>query len=98
MKFSMNKSSCVIRCLTAGFANYRDYAFKLYKRFDYTPEDCYRFHEAVAAGGSPVSYSEQRRDDASGATASQDTVDPKGRPTLRHSVRISFVWGGTDIK
>jgi oligoendopeptidase F len=31
----------------AGFANYRDYKFKELGRFDYTPEDCFRFHEAV---------------------------------------------------
>ncbi|MCS7004351.1 MAG: M3 family oligoendopeptidase [Cytophagales bacterium] len=33
--------------LNAGFANYRDYAFKLRSRYDYTPQDCFRFHEAV---------------------------------------------------
>ncbi len=31
----------------AGFPNYRDYKFKELGRFDYTPEDCFRFHEAV---------------------------------------------------
>jgi len=31
----------------AGFANYRDYKFEELGRFDYTKEDCYRFHEAV---------------------------------------------------
>src|ERR1700722_15719576 len=29
----------------AGFANYRDYMFRKRERFDYTPEDCVRFHE-----------------------------------------------------
>jgi len=33
--------------LNAGFGNYRDYRFKQLGRFDYTPEDCYQFHEAV---------------------------------------------------
>jgi len=33
--------------LNAGFANYRDYKFQELGRFDYTKEDCYRFHEAV---------------------------------------------------
>jgi oligoendopeptidase F len=33
--------------LNAGFANYRDYRFKELGRFDYTKEDCYKFHEAV---------------------------------------------------
>ncbi len=33
--------------LNAGFDNYRDYKFRELGRFDYTPEDCFRFHEAV---------------------------------------------------
>jgi oligoendopeptidase F len=33
--------------LNAGFANYRDYKFVELGRFDYTKEDCFRFHEAV---------------------------------------------------
>ena len=31
----------------AGFENYRDYAFRQKCRFDYTPEDCVQFHDAV---------------------------------------------------
>lgn len=31
----------------AGFANYRDYKFREYHRFDYTPDDCKAFHAAV---------------------------------------------------
>lgn len=31
----------------AGLDNYRDYMFKSYERFDYTAEDCFRFHDAV---------------------------------------------------
>jgi oligoendopeptidase F len=31
----------------AGFENYRDYRFEELGRFDYTKEDCYKFHEAV---------------------------------------------------
>ncbi len=33
--------------LNAGFANYRDYKFAEMGRFDYTKEDCFKFHEAV---------------------------------------------------
>jgi len=33
--------------LNAGFANYRDYKFEDLGRFDYTKEDCFRFHDAV---------------------------------------------------
>jgi oligoendopeptidase F len=31
----------------AGFANFRDYKFVEMGRFDYTREDCYRFHDSV---------------------------------------------------
>ncbi len=30
-----------------GFENYRDYKFKALSRFDYSPEDCYDFHENI---------------------------------------------------
>ncbi len=33
----------------AGLPNYRDYAFRAYNRFDYTPDDCLRFHDAIEA-------------------------------------------------
>lgn len=33
--------------LNAGFKNYRDYKFQEMGRFDYTPEHCFQFHEAV---------------------------------------------------
>jgi len=38
----------------AGFENYRDYAFRKLGRFDYTPADCERFHEAVETEIVPV--------------------------------------------
>ena len=31
----------------AGFENYRDFMFRKMGRFDYTPEDCVKFHDAV---------------------------------------------------
>jgi oligoendopeptidase F len=33
--------------MNTGFDNYRDYRFKELGRFDYTKEDCFKFHEAV---------------------------------------------------
>jgi oligoendopeptidase F len=33
----------------AGFSNYRDYMFEAMGRFDYTPQDCFDFHEAITA-------------------------------------------------
>ncbi|HCW08184.1 MAG TPA: M3 family oligoendopeptidase [Cytophagales bacterium] len=38
----------------AGFKNFRDYQFKAYGRFDYTPQDCFNFHESIAAEVVPV--------------------------------------------
>lgn len=33
--------------LNCGFDNYRDYKFAAMGRFDYTPEDCFAFHESI---------------------------------------------------
>jgi oligoendopeptidase F len=38
----------------AGFPDFLHFAFKAKHRFDYTPDDCARFHEAVEATVSPV--------------------------------------------
>jgi oligoendopeptidase F len=38
----------------AGFANFRDYAHREKDRFDYTPDDCLRFHEAVEKAVRPA--------------------------------------------
>jgi oligoendopeptidase F len=38
----------------AGFANFRDYVFPAKFRFDYTPEDCERFHRAVERFVAPA--------------------------------------------
>lgn len=38
----------------AGFANFRDYTFEAKGRVDYTPADCVRFHDAVAATVVPA--------------------------------------------
>ena len=40
--------------LNAGFANYRDYKFVEMGRFDYTKEDCFKFHEAVKLHALPL--------------------------------------------
>ncbi|HXJ49676.1 MAG TPA: M3 family metallopeptidase, partial [Candidatus Acidoferrum sp.] len=38
----------------AGFANFRDYTHLEKNRFDYTPDDCLRFHEAVESAVLPA--------------------------------------------
>lgn len=71
----------------AGFGNYRDYAFRRLGRFDYTPADCERFHEAVEAEVMPMVrelQAERRRHLNLEALRPWDlAVDPLGRPPLR---------------
>jgi oligoendopeptidase F len=38
----------------AGFPNFRDYIFPAKFRFDYTPADCERFHDAIEAAVAPA--------------------------------------------
>ena len=40
--------------LNAGFENFRDYMFQALGRFDYTPQDCYAFHEAIEMEIVPI--------------------------------------------
>ena len=40
--------------LNADFKNYRDYKFKSLGRFDYTPQDCFNFHDAIASEITPI--------------------------------------------
>ncbi len=49
--------------VNAGFSNYRDYAFKAKRRFDYTPEDCHSFARGCAEHIVPAlrRLNEQRR-------------------------------------
>src|SRR5690606_31261931 len=38
----------------AGFDNFRDYMFEAMGRFDYSPEDCFQFHDAIEKNIVPV--------------------------------------------
>jgi oligoendopeptidase F len=71
----------------AGFANYRDYQHQRMGRFDYTPQDCYTFHESVENLIVPLTrkLAEKRRTEL-GVSALRPwdlVVDSKGRPPLR---------------
>lgn len=71
----------------AGFSNYRDYAFRAKGRFDYTPEDCVKFHEAVATEVVPAirELQAQRRQQL-GLEKLRPwdmAVDPLNRPPLK---------------
>ncbi len=71
----------------AGFQNYRDYAFRLKGRFDYTPEDCVKFHDAVASEVMPVLrelQAQRRRQLGLEKLRPWDlAVDPMNRPALK---------------
>ena len=47
----------------AGFDNYRDYKFKALGRFDYTPQDCFDFHESITSEIVPLlnQFAEERK-------------------------------------
>jgi oligoendopeptidase F len=70
----------------AGFGNYRDYAFRKLGRFDYTPENCAQYHDAVASEVVPLLRELQaRRREQLGLETLRpwDTaVDPLNRPPL----------------
>ncbi|MFI5221695.1 MAG: M3 family oligoendopeptidase [Bacteroidia bacterium] len=40
--------------VNAGFSNFRDYMFASMGRFDYTPEDCFAFHDAIQKEVMPL--------------------------------------------
>lgn len=71
----------------AGFANYLEYAFRARGRFDYTPEDCLRFHDAIEREIMPALgelHQERRRHLKLNALRPWDlNVDPLNRPPLR---------------
>jgi oligoendopeptidase F len=48
----------------AGFDNYRNYMFAAMGRFDYTPKDCFSFHDAITKEIVPIitSYEQKRKD------------------------------------
>lgn len=75
------------RAENAGFDNFRDYAFRLRERFDYSPEDCVEFQDAVEAHIVPLKRElEQERRDALGVDTLRPwdlDVDPQGRDPLR---------------
>ncbi|WP_439558128.1 M3 family oligoendopeptidase [Dyadobacter sp.] len=71
----------------AGFDNYRDYMFAAMGRFDYTPEDCFNFHDSVKKAVVPLLNTMAIARKASLQVDSLrpwDTkVDPKGLPPLK---------------
>ena len=71
----------------AGFANYRDYAFRQKGRFDYTPENCFQFHDAVESEIMPAVREIQRKRQQQLQLKKLRpwdlAVDPQNRPPLK---------------
>jgi len=71
----------------AGFPEYRSFTFRSSNRFDYSPEDCLRFHEAIEAVVVPAAeriYESRRAQLGLDRLRPWDLqVDPSGKPSLR---------------
>ncbi|MFM7486398.1 MAG: M3 family oligoendopeptidase, partial [Cytophagales bacterium] len=71
----------------AGFTNFRDYMFKAYGRFDYTPKDCFDFHDAIASEVVPIlkELSNERKEKLKVASLRpwDKAVDVEGREALK---------------
>ncbi len=71
----------------AGFENFRDYSFVSRERFDYGPDDCFRFHDAVEKQIVPLVrevYRERQKELGLDSLRPWDlAVDPHGEAPLR---------------
>ncbi len=71
----------------AGFDTFTGYAFKSKKRFDYTPADCVKFHDACASAVVPfMRRQDEKRKKKLGVATLRPwdlAVDPNGRAPLK---------------
>ncbi|MBO8163665.1 MAG: M3 family oligoendopeptidase [Brevibacillus sp.] len=83
----------------AGMANFRDYMFKKYERFAYTPEDCHRLAEAVRKYVVPLKEEIERRHQAELGVERYRPWDtaavPPGQQPLRPFTKASELIAGT---
>jgi oligoendopeptidase F len=71
--------------VNAGYANFRDYMFAAMGRFDYKPEDCFAFHNAIQQEVMPLvkAFAEQRKAELGYDLRPWDMdVDTKNRQAL----------------
>lgn len=73
--------------VNAGFRNFRDYMFKALGRFDYTPQDCFDFHDAIEHEVVPLlnEFALERKRSLGVDTLRpwDKAVDPEGRDALK---------------
>ncbi|WP_306639851.1 M3 family oligoendopeptidase [Sanyastnella coralliicola] len=71
----------------AGFENYRDFKFAAMGRFDYTPQDCFNFHDSIENALMPIATSiVEKRRTAIGLDKLRPwdlSVDTEGRAPLK---------------
>jgi oligoendopeptidase F len=71
----------------AAFENFRDYMFKAMGRFDYTPKDCFDFHESIESEVVPI-LNELAKDRKTTLKVEalkpwDKAVDPEGKDALK---------------
>ncbi len=71
----------------ADMPNYRDYMFKKYERFDYTAEDCFRFHEAVKQEIVPLVGRIQKKHQQELGVESYKPWDTQGVPAGKKALK-----------
>ena len=73
--------------INAGFGNFRDYMFKALGRFDYTPSDCFNFHESIQSEVVPMlnelANERKAKLKVSSLRPWDKAVDPEGRDALK---------------
>ncbi len=73
--------------LNAGYQNFRDYQHDAYQRFDYTPADCFAFHEAVEKNIVPIlsrlNHKRAKHMKLDALRPWDMSGDPLGRPALK---------------
>jgi oligoendopeptidase F len=82
----------------ADLPDFRAYAFRGYQRFDYTPEDCLRFHEAIERTAVPAARELNARRQSALAVESLRpwdlSVDEQGREGLRPFADVTALCDG----
>ncbi len=82
----------------AGCKDYREFMFRAYHRFDYTPDDCRRYHDTVERLVIPhwqKLVAQRKQSMALDPLRPWDTaVDPQGRPPLKPFTNVSELRAG----
>jgi oligoendopeptidase F len=75
------RHQCAVNC---GFKDFRDYSFAIMGRFDYTKEDCFRFHDAIASHVVPMvnDLFAERKQKLGSLRPWDKEVDVEGKPPL----------------